>query len=79
MSIKSELEELMESVKALLAESNQTENEGIKASNAEMGAGLVSVGMSFAKRFVFLSMGAYILICIASYLPKKKTEVTGEV
>lgn len=79
LSIKSEFEELMESVRVLLAESNQTENEGIKVSDAAMSAGLVSVGMSFAKRFVILSMGAYVLICIPSFFPKKKTEESQEV
>ena len=69
----------MKSVKELLAESNQTENEGIKASNAAMSVGIVGVAMSFAKRFVFLCMGAYVLICIYAALPKKKTEESGEV
>ena len=79
LSIKGEFEELMESVRVLLAESNQTENEGIKVSGAAMSAGIVSVGMSFAKRFVILSMGAYVLICIPSFFPKKKTEESQEV
>lgn len=79
VSIKEELEALMESVKELLAESNQTENEGIKASNAAMSADIVGVGMSFAKRFVILSMGAYVLICILSVVSKKKTEEYQEV
>ena len=78
-SIKLELEELMESVKLLLAEQNQTENEGIKISNAERSVGIVSVGMSFAKRFVMMSMAAYILIYIAAVLPKKKVEESQEV
>ena len=79
LSIKGELKELMESVRVLLAESNQTENEGIKVSDAAMSAGIVGVGMSFAKRFVILSMGAYVLICIPSFFPKKKTEESQEV
>ena len=74
LSIKEDLAELMQSAKVLLAESNQTENEGIKSSGAEMAVGLVGVGMSFVKRFVILSMGAYVLVCIYSALPKKKTE-----
>lgn len=78
-SIKLELEELMESVKLLLAEQNQTENEGIKISNAERSVGIVSVGMSFAKRFVMMSMAAYILIYVAAILPKKKVEESQEV
>ena len=71
-NIKEQLEELMVSVRSLLEESNQTENEGIKVSNAEMSAGIVGVGMSFAKRFVILSMAAYVLICIPSVFFKKK-------
>lgn len=72
LSIRGELEELMESVRVLLAESNQTENEGIKVSEAEMSVGIVGVGMRFAKRFVLLSMAAYVLICIPSVFFKKK-------
>ena len=79
LSIKDDLEELMESVRVLLAESNQTENEGIKVSKAEMSVGIVGVGMSFAKRFVILSMAAYILISIPSCFSKKKTEDSREV
>lgn len=79
LSIKEELEELMESVRVLLAESNQTENEGIKVSNAEMPVGIVGVGMSFAKRFVILSMAAYVLSCIPSAFSRKKTEESQEV
>ena len=78
-SIKGELEELMESVKLLLAESNQTENEGIKVSNAQKSAGIVGVGMSFAKRFVILSMAAYVLICVTSVFSKKKRADSQEV
>ena len=79
LSIKGELEELMESTKVLLAESNQTENEGIKVSDAAMTVGIVGVGMSFAKRFVILSMAAYVLICIPAVFMKKKTEDSQEV
>ena len=78
-SIKGELVELMESVKMLLAESNQAENEGIKVSSAEMSASIVGLGMSFAKRFVILSMVAYVLTCIPYVVPKTKTEVSQEV
>ena len=78
-SIKEALEELMQSARELLAESNQTENEGIKVSDAAMSEGIVSVGMSFAKRLVILSMAAYVLICISSFLFKKKTEDSQEV
>ena len=69
----------MESVKLLLAESNQTENEGIKVSNAQKSAGIVGVGMSFAKRFVILSMAAYVLICVTSVFSKKKRADSQEV
>ena len=72
LSIKEQIEELMESVKLLLAESNQKENEGIKVSAAEMSAGIISVGMSFAKRFVILTMAAYVLLCILSVFFKKE-------
>ena len=78
-SIKETLEELMKSAKVLLAESNITENEGIKVSGAAMSADIVSVGMGFAKRFVIVSMAAYMLICIASFLSKKKSEASQEV
>jgi hypothetical protein len=79
LNIKVKLEELMESAQALLAESNVTENEGIKVSDAAMSADIVSVGMSFAKRFVILSMAAYVLICIPSFFFKKKPEISQEV
>jgi len=79
LSIKGELEELMESTRVLLAENNQTENEGIKVSGAEMSVGIVGVGMSFAKRFVILSMAVYVLICIPSIFSKKKTDGSQEV
>ena len=79
LSIKEALEGLMESVKVLLAESNHTENEGIKASDAAMDAGIVGVGMSFAKRFVILSMAAYIIICISSVFFRKKHADNQEV
>ena len=78
-NIKAELEELMESVKMLLAESNQTENEGIKVSNVSRTNGIVGIGMSFAKRFVVLSMAAYVLICIPSVIYKKKSADSREV
>ena len=78
-NIKEQLEEMMESVRLLLAESNQTENEGIKVSGAAMSAGIVGVGMSFAKRFVILSMAAYVLICIPAVFSKKKIEDSQEV
>ena len=76
---KEQLEELMESVRTLLAERNQTENEGIKVSNAGMSAGIVGIGMSFAKRFVILAMAAYVLICIPSVFFKKKCRDSREV
>ena len=79
LNIKAELEELMDSVRVLLAESNQTENEGIKVSDAEMSVGIIGVGMSFAKWFVILFMAAYVLICIPSVFSKKKTEEAQEV
>ena len=72
LDIKDQIEKLNESVKLLLAESNQTENEGIKVSNAEISVGIVGVGISFVKQFVILSMAAYVLICISSVLFKKK-------
>ena len=78
-SIKERIEELNGSVKALLAESNQSENEGIKVSNVAMSAGIVGVGFSFAKQFVILSMAAYVLICISSVCFRKKHEDDQEV
>ncbi len=71
-NIKVRLENLNKAVQLLLAESNQAENEGIKVSDAEISVGIVGVGMSFAKRFVILSMAAYVLICIPSVFFKKK-------
>ena len=79
LDIKAELEGLMRSAKLLLAERNQAENEGIKVSNAQRSVGIMGVGMSFAKRFVILSMAAYVLICIPSMFPKKKLEHSQEV
>lgn len=72
LSIKTELIDLMDSVQVLLAESNQTSNEGIKAGQATMTMGIVGVGLSFVKRFVILALLAYVVICIPSFLPKKK-------
>ena len=79
LGIKEELAELMQSTRKLLSESNQSENEGIKSSGAEMSVGIIGVGLSFAKRFVILSMGAYVLICIYAALTKKKTDEAQEV
>ena len=79
LSIQQELEKLMEDARALLAESNRTENEGIKTSGTKMSVGIVGVGMSFAKRFVILSMAAYVLSCIPSAFSRKKTEESQEV
>ena len=78
LNIKNELETLMESVKLLLAEGNQEKNEGIKVSDPEMSAGIMSIGMSFAKRFVILSMAAYVLICIPSVFFKKKKRADSQ-
>ena len=79
LNIKDQIEKLNEAVKLLLEESNQTENEGIKVSDAAMTVGIVGVGMSFAKRFVILAMAAYVLICIPAMFPKKKMEESQEV
>ena len=78
-NIKSQINELRESVKLLLAENNNVRNEGIKAGSPGMSVGIVGVGMSFAKRFVILSMAAYVLICIPSAFPKKKRADSQEV
>ena len=69
-----QLTELLESVQLLLAERNQMENEGIKLGKPEMSVGIVSVAMSFAKRIVIMSMAAYVVISVFSYLPKKKKQ-----
>ena len=78
-NMKAQIEAVSESAKLLLEESNQAGNEGIKASNAVMTAGIVGVGMSFAKRFVILSLAAYVLLYIPSGLTKKKQTDTQEV
>lgn len=79
LNIKNQIEKLNEDVKLLLAENNQAGNEGIKASDAAMAVGIVGVGMSFAKRFVILSMAAYVLTCIPSIFLKKKAKDSQEV
>ena len=80
LSIKGEFEELMKSVQLLLAESNQTESEGVKTGGAAMSVGIVGVGMSFAKRFVILTMTAYVLICVSTiFIEKKKRAEAQEV
>lgn len=79
LNIKDQIEKLNEAVKLLLEESNQTENEGIKVSDAAMTVGIVGIGMSFAKRFVILAMAAYVLISIPAMFPKKKMEESQEV
>ena len=71
-SIKDEFNKLMDSAKLLLAEKNQSESEGIKVSKPGMSVGIVGVAMSFAKRLVILSMAAYVLIYVSSFLPQKK-------
>ena len=79
-NIKDQIIELSDSVKLLLAENNLVKNEGIKVSDAERSVGIVGVAMSFAKRFVILSMAAYVLICLPSFLfRKKKREDVQEV
>jgi hypothetical protein len=79
LDIKEQVEDMAESVKLLVEENNRTANEGIKVSGAEMSAGILGVGMSFAKRFVIVYMAAYVLICIPSAFTKKKRENVGEV
>ena len=77
--IKDQIEEVKESVKLMLAESNKINNEGIKAGNPGMTVGIVGVGMSFAKRFVILSMAAYVLLSIPSAFRKKNHADSQEV
>ena len=79
MNIKGQIEALVESVKLLTEESNHTGNEGIKISGVETNASIVGVGMSFAKRFVILSMAAYVLLYIPTALHRKKSNVSQEV
>lgn len=79
LNIKDQIEKLNEAVKLLLEESNQTENEGIKVSDAAMTVGIVGIGMGFAKQFVILSMAAYVLLSIPAIFLKKKTEDSQEV
>ena len=78
-NIKDQIEEMMESTKLLLAESNKTNNEGIKVSNPGRSVGIVGVGMSFAKRFVILSMAAYVLLYVPTAVSKKKDTDSQEV
>ena len=78
-NIKVQIEEINASVKLLLAENNETRNEGIKVGSAGMSVGILGVGMSFAKRFVILSMAAYVLICTPSLFLKKKRADAQEV
>ena len=78
-SIKEQAEVMLESVKLLLAESNQRENEGIKVSGAEKSVGIVGAGMSFAKRFVILSMAVYVVFYIPSLFKRRKSTVSEEV
>ena len=78
-NIKGQVKELNESVRSLLSESNQTENEGIKVSKAQMSVGVIGIGMRFAKQFVFLSMAAYILICMFHAFVQKKRADSQEV
>ena len=79
LDIQEQVEDMAETVKLLVEENNRTANEGIKVSGAEMSAGILGVGMSFAKRFVIVYMAAYVLICIPSAFTKKKRENAGEV
>ena len=79
LNIKDRIQGLVESVKLLTAESNQTGNEGIKIGGVEANVSLVGVGMSFAKRFVILSMVAYVLLYIPSSLYRKKHDRLQEV
>lgn len=79
LSLQEHLKELMKTVRVLLAEHNQTENEGIKVSDPAMSAGIVSVGVSFAKRFVIMVMAAYVLFYIPSAILRKKSADTQEV
>ena len=78
-SIKEQAEVMMESVKLLLEESNQRENEGIKVSGTDQSVGIVGAGMSFAKRFVILSMAVYVVFYIPSLFKRKKCTVSEEV
>ena len=68
--------EITDAVKLLKPE---TPKANVDANDAAMTVGIVGVGMSFAKRFVILSMAAYVLLCIPSVFPKKKMEESQEV
>ena len=78
-NIKEQLAEMAEETKLLLEESNQTANEGIKVGTAGMSAGIVGIGMSFAKRFVILSLAAYALLYIPTGIFRKKPAAAEEV
>lgn len=78
-NIKTQVEQLNENVKLLLAESNQIENEGIKVSNAEMAVSIVGVGMSFAKQFVILAMAGYVILFLPSVIFRRKRTDAQEV
>lgn len=78
-NIKEQFAEVAEETKLLLEESNQTANEGIKVGTAGMSSGIVGIGMSFAKRFVILSLAAYALLYIPTGFFRKKPTAAQEV
>lgn len=78
-NLKKEIQQLTAEAARLTADGKQTNQEELNVSAPFYSASIVSVGMSFAKRFVLLIMTAYVVVSAYMAVPKKsKKDIVGE-
>jgi hypothetical protein len=71
-NLKTEFQRLSAELELMITEGYQQNSEALRIGNPASNMGIVSVGMSFAKRFILLSMAAYVTIYIIVAIYEKK-------
>ena len=71
-NLKKEIQQLTMEADLLTSNGKQTDPEELKISAPFCNVSIVSVGMSLAKRFVLLTMSAYVLVYVTMAISKKK-------
>lgn len=71
-NLKKEFQEFITEASLLTKDGKQTNQEDLNISNPFCNVSIIGIGMSFAKRFVLLSMAAYVVICITTMISNKK-------
>lgn len=71
-NLRTEIQRLSAELKLVLTEEHQQNGESFLVGNPSSNMSIVSVGMSFAKRFILLSMAAYVTIYIIVAIYEKK-------